>query len=697
MYVYLLKLVLSIDLTMRLKIYFFLACLLCLCAGQGVFAQEELLERVIENRYLYCDDLVEICPIPEEIANLLITYEMYSGEGKVYIGKGYYDLFKDRLTKTLATANLQSVWLDGNYKTLPPELAKQLNLQKIVIEYDSIAEIPPFVQKLRNVESLYLENTRLLPVGISRFPNLKVLKIRAPKVIQFSKDIGELKTLRTLVVLENKMPEMHSTVGNLENLEELYWTGGQLTALPASVGKLKNLKSLYLPTNQLQSLPTEIGEMESLEVLNLFANRLRNLPPQITQLKNLKTLNLRGNTFEDLEITPELYAFFLRLNNGNNEVIGFLMDKFRMQEQIYKERAELEREKADKEKALEKARANEAVAKQKAEEARANKAEALQEAEKTRRVQEQLKGQELERKTLLAQQKADLAESGRLKAENAKKNAQLAMKESELQTQQAERNLYFVVLGVVFLLFFGAMILANLRKQRRLNAQLEAQKQEIEIQKAKADQLLLNILPEEVAHELKEKGFTEVKYFESASVLFADVQGFSRLAKELTPQDLIKELDLCFSAFDEIAEKYNLERIKTIGDNYMCAGGVPNANTTHAKDIVLAAIEMQRWMGEQFEIRQAQGKQYWKIRIGIHSGELVAGVIGKTKFAYDLWGDTVNTASRMETAGETGKVNISEGTYLHIKDDFVCTPRGEVEAKNIGLIKAYFVEGIKNK
>ncbi len=661
-----------------------------------VCAQEALLESVEEDRFLYCDDLVEICPNPNETANLRLTYELYSGNTKYYVNNGYYNLLKGILDKTFALRNLQALWLEGNFKHLPAEVENLGKLQKLVLEYDSIASFPASVGKLTALETLYLENTRLLPVGISYLKNLKTLKIRAPHVTQFSKDIGELQNLRTLIVLENKMAVMHPVIGNLSVLEEMYWTGGNITQVPSSIGKLHYLKSLYLPSNQISSLPAEIGDLESLEVLSLFANKLRSLPAEIIKLKNLRRLDLRGNIFEELEITPEMYAFFLRLNNGNNEVIGFLMDKFRMQEEITHERSELAREKAEKEQALQKARANEAEAKQKDEEARANKAEAMQQTEQARRIEEQLKRQQSEQQTLIANQKVTLAEGQRLRAENETKSAQLVAKQSEIETEQANRNIYFLFIGVVFLVIFGFMVLRNLRQQRLVNGQLEAQKQEIESQRAKADTLLLNILPEGIAQELKEKGFTEVQYFESASVLFADVQGFSTLAKELSPQALIKELDMCFSAFDEIASLHNLERIKTIGDSYMCAGGVPKPNPTHAKDITLAAIEMQRWIAEQYALRQSEGRQYWRIRIGIHSGELVAGVIGKTKFAYDLWGDTVNTASRMETAGEVGKVNISASTYQIIKDEFICTPRGEIEAKNIGLIHAYFVEALRD-
>jgi class 3 adenylate cyclase len=239
----------------------------------------------------------------------------------------------------------------------------------------------------------------------------------------------------------------------------------------------------------------------------------------------------------------------------------------------------------------------------------------------------------------------------------------------------------------------------NIKLQQEISQQLEEKNEELAIQnelitseRQKSEQLLLNILPAEVAEELKEKGYTEVKHYENTSVLFADVKGFSTLASKVSPQELIKELDATFSQMDKIIAQYNLERIKTIGDCYMCAGGVPHRNTTNPIDITLAALAIQNWM---FEERQRRNGDFWQVRLGIHSGELVAGVIGKTKFAYDVWGNTVNTASRMESGGEVGKVNISETTYQLIKDFFDCTPRGAIEAKNIGFIDTYFVDRIK--
>jgi len=224
--------------------------------------------------------------------------------------------------------------------------------------------------------------------------------------------------------------------------------------------------------------------------------------------------------------------------------------------------------------------------------------------------------------------------------------------------------------------------------------EIEAQRDIIEAEKQKSESLLLNILPEEIVQELKISGQATPKDYALASVLFADFKGFTQIAEQLTPQQVIEALNTCFLAFDEICDTHNLEKIKTIGDCYMCAGGVPNANITNPTDTVKAALEMQKWMVNWKEEKMSKGEKAWEVRIGIHSGEVIAGVVGKNKFAYDIWGDTVNLASRMESSGEVGKVNISEITYELIKDKFDCTHRGAVKAKNKGEIAMYFVENI---
>ena len=179
--------------------------------------------------------------------------------------------------------------------------------------------------------------------------------------------------------------------------------------------------------------------------------------------------------------------------------------------------------------------------------------------------------------------------------------------------------------------------------------------------------------------------------------MFTDFKGFTQIAEGLTPQELIKELDDCFSQFDRITERYNLEKLKTIGDSYMCAGGIPKVNATHAIDSCLAALEIQSFMNQLKAQKQKNNVPYWELRLGIHSGPVMAGVVGEKKFAYDIWGDTVNTASRMESSGTAGRVNISYSTYELVKDFFECEYRGEVSAKNKGKVKMYYLNRINKE
>jgi class 3 adenylate cyclase len=218
--------------------------------------------------------------------------------------------------------------------------------------------------------------------------------------------------------------------------------------------------------------------------------------------------------------------------------------------------------------------------------------------------------------------------------------------------------------------------------------------QELVMEKKKSDELLLNILPSDTAEELKITGSAKAKHYPSVTVLFADFRGFTLLSEKLEADVLVKELNFFFSAFDKIVAKYNIEKIKTIGDAYMCAGGLPMANETHADDVVKAAIEMRDFIREH---RSLTSDLSFEIRIGVNTGPVVAGIVGLRKFAYDIWGDTVNIASRMETCSEPGKINISGSTHELIKDRFHCVYRGKINAKNKGEIDMYFVEGIRTE
>ncbi|MEO8150104.1 MAG: adenylate/guanylate cyclase domain-containing protein [Bacteroidia bacterium] len=233
-----------------------------------------------------------------------------------------------------------------------------------------------------------------------------------------------------------------------------------------------------------------------------------------------------------------------------------------------------------------------------------------------------------------------------------------------------------------------------LHQNEMLEQKVEERTRELMLEKKKSDELLLNILPDETAQELKETGTAKAKNYHSVSVLFTDFKGFTAISEKLSPEELVAEINYCFSAFDNIIQKYDIEKIKTIGDAYMCAGGLPIANESHPVDLVKAAIEIRSFMLQHLMEKEKLKEITFEIRIGINTGPVVAGIVGLKKFAYDIWGDTVNIASRMESTSEPGKINVSGSTYQLIKDTFQCTYRGKLSAKNKGEIEMYFVEDL---
>ncbi len=238
---------------------------------------------------------------------------------------------------------------------------------------------------------------------------------------------------------------------------------------------------------------------------------------------------------------------------------------------------------------------------------------------------------------------------------------------------------------------------ARIRKQKerieKQKAELEQKQKELELEKEKSEKLLLNILPEKTVTELKIKGKSKPRHYNLVSVMFADFKNFTKISENLRPEELVRRLDSYFIKFDEIIEEHHVEKIKTMGDAYMAAAGVPIRNKTNPIDITLAALKIQAYMRESNA--KLDESDRWYLRIGIHTGEVTAGVIGLKRFAYDIWGDTVNVASRVETSGEPGKVNISGQTYEQIKEFFDCEYRGKIPAKNKGEIDMYFVNRIK--
>ncbi|MBK9336456.1 MAG: tetratricopeptide repeat protein [Lewinellaceae bacterium] len=287
-------------------------------------------------------------------------------------------------------------------------------------------------------------------------------------------------------------------------------------------------------------------------------------------------------------------------------------------------------------------------------------------------------------------QKEALFEDDRRKQQLKKQEADLKLQQSELARSRTE--LYASLAGVLALLILAALLFSRNRLRARANRELAAKNDAIEQERRRADDLLANILPAATAAELKAHARVKPVRYESVTVMFTDFKGFTTIAETMPSEILIAELDECFSLFDNIMHEFGLEKIKTIGDAYMCAGGLPMANDTHPQDVVRAAIAMQCRLQILMEQKKAAGKPLFEMRIGIHTGPVVAGVVGRHKFAYDIWGDTVNTAARLEQGGEPLKINISETTYQAVKAQFPCTYRGRLSAKNKGEVAMYFVE-----
>jgi class 3 adenylate cyclase len=233
-----------------------------------------------------------------------------------------------------------------------------------------------------------------------------------------------------------------------------------------------------------------------------------------------------------------------------------------------------------------------------------------------------------------------------------------------------------------------------LELERRM-AELNEARRDAERQKERSDRLLLNILPRAVADELHAKEQVTPRYHESVTIMFADFEGFSRLAERIEPKSLIEQLDQFFSAFDAIAERHRLEKLKTIGDAYMCVGGLPEPNRTHDVDACLAALSFLEFMRRTNAQREKLHLPRWDLRIGLHSGPVMAGVVGKRKFIYDVWGDAVNVAARLESAGGAGRINVSDPVHHRIKSLMEFEPRGAVEIKNKAPINMHFLTRIK--
>ncbi len=292
--------------------------------------------------------------------------------------------------------------------------------------------------------------------------------------------------------------------------------------------------------------------------------------------------------------------------------------------------------------------------------------------------------------SLLVKQKDEaLSKLARYQEEKTEREKDILRKDSEIQKLRANRQETIswsaAIAGFLLMILLGGLF-------NRYNY-IQKTKKVIEKEKERSEELLLNILPAETAEELKDKGKSEARLYDQVTILFTDFKSFTEIASAMSPSQLVEEIDLCYRKFDEIISKHQIEKIKTIGDAYMAAAGLPVTNELHAIDIVNAAIEIRDYMTKLKEERLKHGKPFFEIRIGIHSGPVVAGIVGIKKFAYDIWGDTVNIASRMESNSDAGKINISETTHDLVKEYFDCQSRGEISVKGKGKLAMYYVNG----
>lgn len=284
-----------------------------------------------------------------------------------------------------------------------------------------------------------------------------------------------------------------------------------------------------------------------------------------------------------------------------------------------------------------------------------------------------------------------LAIRNKFQAEFEKKSLLLkAQADQKISEQRLQRNAF--IGGFILVLLLVVVLYNRYKIKTAANIELGKKNEIISNEKERSDKLLLNILPLYVANELKESGSAKAMSHESATVMFTDFKDFTKVAEKLSPEELVREINFCFSEFDRIIGNYRIEKVKTIGDAYMCAGGIPLGYQGHPSEVVGAALDIRDFMINLKAGKEAKGESCFQIRIGIATGPVVAGVVGLKKFAYDIWGDTVNVAARMEQNSEAGKVNISGSTYALVQNDFDCEYRGEIEAKNKGKIAMYFAE-----
>ncbi len=622
--------------------------------------------------------------------------------------------------------NLQELYLHRNQlKEFPNFVCELIGLQDLSFSENQLTSIPAEVGKLKKLKNFNIFNNQLrtLPASLCELTNLQLLNVSNNQLSALPACVGKWLSLLDLNVSDNQLTALPASLTDLTKLEELRLASNQLTALPTrlsglvglkrliisqnklstltdSIGKLQSLETLQISQNQLASLPEALGELLQLQNLSANQNRLTRLPESIGKLPLLKNIFVERNEIQTLPASfdeSSLRNIYISQNPIKSISLA-LLKKIEGAEWLMLSNLETDMREQyinrNGGKLFESLQAHYAsiplysarLLNYGAWWYKENKqyTKAIIFAELARKLLakiEQDSAKVLLRKPELQNEIND----SRYKIDINLKAIKAIKENLDLQARYTRDTQIGAALLVMFIGLIAYITYRNGQAQKAKNKIIEAER-------AKSEKLLLNILPKEIAQELKEKGETEVRFFPHTSIMFADVKGFSKYAGKVTPQVLVNELNMMFTQMDNYTMEHKMERIKTIGDCYMAVAGCPEVNKSNPVDVCLVALKIQHWMEEEYKKRAGD---FWQVRLGIHTGDVVAGVVGKVKFAYDVWGGAVNIASRLESGGTVGKVNISEVTYNHIKDFFDCTYGGEIEAKNIGLMKTYFVDNIK--
>ncbi|MCW3169615.1 hypothetical protein OMO38_13900 [Chryseobacterium sp. 09-1422] len=580
-----------------------------------------------------------------------------------------------------------NTYIDFVKKNYPENLAEAYNnLGKFYISTNdfrkaiqTFKKVMPFHLKNKDYENIALTN-RNIGASYSGLKKLDSANIYFTKAYEYAESVGNKEKMADV---QNLISHMHVAKGDYEKAETAIGLATQLW--PDNLYNISYYAQIKVYNMTKDSLLIKEDKGRQLELKNIISNLHKNIDGANTQnwysdpyllISDYTTLS---NAYELLGNYKNAHEFFQKAMREKEK--GFGSEKMKelsnlqSETEISNERIRIKLEEETKRIQLQK------EIELKALRFEYEKKQAIAKTEEERKrltLEEDLKQKEIQIKFDQEQKAVVLRYNQEKNIARINQEKKDAIAKADLESSKTEKNMWAVGAGLSLLLLGFAGFSYN--QKRKDNRKIAEEKQ-------KSDDLLLNILPYEVAEELKEKGKTSAKHYDEVSVLFTDFVNFTSSSERIGVQEILNELNICFTEFDRIMEKYGLEKIKTIGDAYLAVSGLPVSNDQHAKNAVSASLEILAYIQQ----RKIDNANALDIRIGIHSGPVIAGIVGVKKFAYDIWGDTVNTAARMEQNSSLGKLNVSEATYKLIKDDFTFEYRGKIETKGKGAMEMYFV------